>query len=237
MALENLLNVYPCPGESDGATTKGYFGKFNGDGEIAQIAALDDIEDGVLTETVTAGGEAVGLKMFGRVSLVAGESVSIGNRVSPGANGKAYVNPNGRWKALSAASADGEFSAIKVAAGPFYAQIDIAANASTGVQESWQNPTGAAILVTRLILDVTTKSSGAATLDIGYTATDATTTSDTGLDGVDVGTATGTFDNIEDQGTNGKSTLKMAAGKWITVDHKADTTALVGTLTIEYIFA
>src|SRR5262245_13163775 len=63
---------------------------------------------------------------------------------------------------------------------------------------SWQNPEASAILITRVVYDVTTKSTGASTTDIGTTATSATTASDNLLDGIDTGTATGVFDNADD---------------------------------------
>lgn len=232
MALKNL--IYTLTGKSGGATTKNLFGKFDSSGTISQISAAGDLADGVLNTSVSAAGEAVGLET-GRVILSAGEAISAGNRVSPGADGKAYVSANGIFKAVEAAASGADFSAILCQGGPFVAEIDIAANASTGVQEAWQNPTGQTIIVTSVYLHTTTKSTGAATLDIGTTATNATTSSDNLLDGVDVGTAVGIFEPSEDGGTNGRKRQTLAAGKWITVDHKADTTGLVGKLYVEYL--
>ena len=53
---------------------------------------------------------------------------------------------------------------------------------------SWANPTGETIFVEDLIIDVTTKSTSAATCDIGVAA-NGTTSSDTIYDALDVGTA------------------------------------------------
>lgn len=100
---------------------------------------------------------------------------------------------------------------------------------------SWANPETGSIIITRVVLDVTTKSTGACTLDVGTTAASATTVVDTLLDGVDVGTAIGTFDNIEDQGTNGTSRQKLATGKWVTASKASGAAAgLAGYAYIEY---
>jgi hypothetical protein len=113
-----------------------------------------------------------------------------------------------------------------------------AIHAGTGGVIAWTNPETSAILVTRVILDLTTVSTGACTLDIGVTETSATTTSDTLLDGIDANAATGVFDSMNaalDSGANAKA-QKLAAAKWITIDEKTgDATGLVGVLYIQYI--
>lgn len=96
----------------------------------------------------------------------------------------------------------------------------------------------AAAIVTRAILDITTQSTGACTLDIGYSAT-TLTTSDTMLDGVSAA-AVALFDSMNaalDTGTNAFA-QKAASGKYITVDEKTgDATGLVANLYIEYFVA
>ena len=114
------------------------------------------------------------------------------------------------------------------------AKVALTAPAVSGNCLTWVNPEAGSILVTRLTLDVTTASSGACTVDCGYTAVSATTTSDTLIDGKSIATA-GVFDNIEDQGTNGKATVKAATGKWITGTTSADATGLVGFAYIHYV--
>jgi len=95
----------------------------------------------------------------------------------------------------------------------------------------------AAALILRVIADITTVSTGASTLDVGYTATTATTSSDTLLDGVSAASLA-VFDSMNaalDTGTNAKA-QKAASGKWITVtEASGDATGLVGTLYIEYV--
>lgn len=115
------------------------------------------------------------------------------------------------------------------------AKVALAAADTGGGVLAWANPESGSIIITRVVLDVTTKSTAACTLDVGTTATSATTSSDTLLDGLDVGTAAGTFDNVEDQGTNGTSRQKLATGKWVTASMASGAAAgLVGYAYIEY---
>lgn len=104
---------------------------------------------------------------------------------------------------------------------------------------SWQNPEDVAIIVTRLVLDITTKATAACTLDAGPGAT-ATTVSDTLIDGLDANAAAGVFDSIEDQGTNGKSTARLdengGTTDYLTVSKKTGAAAgIVGSYHIFYI--
>lgn len=99
----------------------------------------------------------------------------------------------------------------------------------------WTAP--AAALILRVILNITTASTGASTIDIGYTATSATTSSDTLLDGVS-GTPTALFDSMNaalDSGANAKAQL-AASGKWITADEASgDTSGMVAVAYIQYV--
>lgn len=97
------------------------------------------------------------------------------------------------------------------------------------------NPEGVALIVTRLILDITTASTGAATVDAGIAA-DATTGSDTLIDGLSVATA-GVYDNVENQGTNGKAAVKWPTTGYLQITASADTAGMVGYAYIEYIRA
>jgi hypothetical protein len=100
----------------------------------------------------------------------------------------------------------------------------------------WTAPAAAIIL--RVMLDVTTVATGAATVDIGYTAASATTSSDTLLDGVDVNASIALFDSMNaalDSGANAKA-QKAASAKWITADSASgDTTGMVANAYIQYI--
>jgi len=104
---------------------------------------------------------------------------------------------------------------------------------------AWQNPEDAAIIVLRLALDITTKTTGACTLDCGPAA-NGTTLNATLIDGLDANAATGVFDNIEDAGATGKSTAKLAANgggtDWVTGSKASGAAAgLVGYAYIYYL--
>lgn len=101
---------------------------------------------------------------------------------------------------------------------------------------AWANNEGASIIVQRVLIDVTTKTTGACTIDVGTTATNPTTKIDNLIDGADIHTAAGVFDNIDDKGTSGKSKQKLAAGKWVTGSVASGASAgLVGFAYIEYV--
>lgn len=105
--------------------------------------------------------------------------------------------------------------------------------ASTNVL-SWANPEASSIIVNKVIVDITTASTGASTIDIGTTATSATTSSDNLIDGVS-GAAIAAVDNANSAGTNGKSLQKLAAGKWVTgTQASGNITGIVGYAYIHY---
>lgn len=111
-------------------------------------------------------------------------------------------------------------------------------HAGTGGVVAWTNPEAGAILILRTVLDLTTTSAGACTLDIGVTETSAVTSSDTLLDGIDANAAVAVFDSMNaalDSGANAKA-QKLAGAKWVTIDEKTgDATGLVGVLYVEYV--
>lgn len=103
---------------------------------------------------------------------------------------------------------------------------------------AWQNPESSAIMVHRVLLDITTESAtGGSVINIGSGAT-ATTESDNLIDGGAL-TAAALLDNIDDQGTNGKSKQRLDA-KAGTTDYvtgrikTAHAAALVGNVYIYY---
>lgn len=109
--------------------------------------------------------------------------------------------------------------------------------ATSGIQ-AWQNPEAVAIIIQRCLLDVTTVATGACTIDVGYTATSAATTSDTLLDGIDANAAIILADSMNAALDSGANALaqKAAIGKWVTIDEKTgDATGMVATLYIQYI--
>lgn len=82
----------------------------------------------------------------------------------------------------------------------------LAAVDSAGGVFSWQNPLTEKVIAA-LIIDVTTASSGACTLDCGPAA-NATTLNDTLIDGLSVATA-GLYNSADQKGTNGRLFRKV----------------------------
>ena len=119
-----------------------------------------------------------------------------------------------------------------------FARVALTEDTGNAGMLAWQNPEDAAIIVLRLILDITTEATGAAIANFGPDG-DGTGTSDTLLDGVNIGAAAGVFDNIEDQGTNGKSTARLdengGTTDWITGTGESDPADLVGNAYIYYL--
>lgn len=99
---------------------------------------------------------------------------------------------------------------------------------------SLANPEGQTLLVTRLVVYTSTKPTGAANMDAGIAAT-ATTSSDTLIDGCDIGTAAGVFDNIKNGGSNGKACQTWGASEFLTITPSASAAGLVGFAYVEYL--
>jgi len=105
---------------------------------------------------------------------------------------------------------------------------------TTGVLTStWPNPAGVDIIVFAVYLNITTKSTSAATYDIGVAA-NATTTSDTIFDAVDIGTAAGLFTGDDATGVAGPVGRLMTSTQFITIDAKSDDTGVVGTIWVHW---
>ena len=98
------------------------------------------------------------------------------------------------------------------------------------------NPEGQTLLITRCVLYTTSFSTGAANLDIGIGA-NATTSDDTLLDGIAVGTAVKIADNIKDKGTEGLERQIWGATQYLTATGSASTAGLAGNIYVEYIRA
>lgn len=126
---------------------------------------------------------------------------------------------------------DGASRAIKVLRAPLVAGTTTAGGDILSVA----NPEGAACIITRLIVNVTTEATGTPTADFGVAA-DGTTSSDTLLDGVDIGTAAALFDSGDatDQGTNGKISRNWASDEYVTGTPSATAAGLVGFAYIHY---
>lgn len=113
--------------------------------------------------------------------------------------------------------------------------VSLAAATGNGGLLAWANPEGATIIVTSFIAYITTESTGAANADFGAAA-NGSTSSDTLLDGVDIGTAADIFSNNVDGGTNG-GPVAVGSTQYITGTASADPAGLVGKVYISYILA
>lgn len=104
---------------------------------------------------------------------------------------------------------------------------------------TWANPEADSILITKIVVDLTAASTtGGQTANFGTTAVSATTTSDTLIDGADISAAAAIFDNAAtngDAGTNGRATLKLATGKWVTGTASGTPVAVAGFAYIFYV--
>lgn len=111
-----------------------------------------------------------------------------------------------------------------------------ASDAAAGVF-SWQNTEEAAdIIVTDVIIDLTTASSGACTVNVGQASSAAA--SDNLIDGLDVNAAAGVFDSVTEAGTNGKTAVKVADDEYVTASVATGASAgLAGNAYITYIVA
>ena len=120
--------------------------------------------------------------------------------------------------------------------GCYRAALTATAATTGGAVLSLANPEGADLIVTRFILNITTKSTGAANLDAGIAA-GATTSSDNLIDGKAVGSAAGIWDSADgtDQGTNGYASATWDSDEYLTITGSATTAGLVGYAYIEYV--
>jgi len=112
-------------------------------------------------------------------------------------------------------------------------RLDLTGTASSAsVFAAIANPHGQPLLITNRFLVATTPSSGASTLDIGVAA-NATTLSDTLIDGVSGATA----GVLQAAGSNDALGRTWGATQFVTVaEASGDVNGLVGTLVIEYTF-
>lgn len=98
---------------------------------------------------------------------------------------------------------------------------------------SWKNPENVAIIIDRLEIDITTKSTGASAGSFG-TAADGVTSSANLIDTYALGGTEKVVNNIDDKGTNGKSVQKCAVNAYVTGTCAATSAGLVATAYIHY---
>lgn len=115
------------------------------------------------------------------------------------------------------------------------AKVPIAGVAATtaGALFAWANPENVSIIIDRLEIDITTKSTGASAGDFGVAA-NATTASDNLIDGYALGGTEKVVNNVDDKGTNGKSVQKMTTSQFVTGTATATTAGLAGFVYVHY---
>lgn len=115
-------------------------------------------------------------------------------------------------------------------------KVALAAGTAGGGVLSWANPAGASIIVHHIILDITTQSTGASTIDVGVAA-NGTTSSDTLIDGVS-GAAAGVFNSATHAGSNGGMARKVTSTQFVTASQASGAVAgLVGSAYIAWSLA
>lgn len=99
---------------------------------------------------------------------------------------------------------------------------------------SWANPVSGTIIISKLIVDLTTKSTTTGdTIDCGVAA-DGDTTDDDLVDGGDVGSVA-TLNSATNAGTNGSLARQAASGEYVTCSASSGTAAgLAGFAYIHY---
>jgi hypothetical protein len=116
------------------------------------------------------------------------------------------------------------------------AKVPLKAVDTAGGILAWANPTGGPIIITDLILDVTTQSTGACTANAGI-ANDGVTSNNTLMTAVSLAAA-GVFNAIKNAGASGISQTKCAANQFVTVSQATGASAgLVGNAYIRYVKA
>lgn len=118
--------------------------------------------------------------------------------------------------------------------GAYKAALIAVTGTTAGGVLSLANPEGADIIVTRLVLDITTEATGAATVDAGIAA-NGSTSSDNLIDAGNVGAAVAVLDNVSDGGTNGKARQKWGSSQYLTITASATLAGMVGNAYIQYI--
>lgn len=115
------------------------------------------------------------------------------------------------------------------------AKISMPGTATTtgGALLAWKNPENVAIIIDRLEIDITTKSTGAAAGSFG-TAADGVTSSGNLIDAYALGGTEKVVNNLTDGGTAGKTVQKLALNGYVTGTCAATSAGLVSTVYIHY---
>lgn len=93
------------------------------------------------------------------------------------------------------------------------------------------NPFATRAIIIDFLVDVTTKSTGGANIDFGVAGSVAS--SDTLIDGINVGAAAIIGNNIDNKGSNGGRGIAWASGAYVTGTASASLAGLVGTYIVD----
>ena len=110
------------------------------------------------------------------------------------------------------------------------------ATSGAGTPASISNPLGTRLIVTRVVVDITSPISATPVeMNVGIGGSPYVAY-DTLIDGLTVGTPTSAdvYDNVDDQGTNGKSTEEWGASEYLTVTVTGTPTGMVGNIYVYY---
>jgi hypothetical protein len=112
-------------------------------------------------------------------------------------------------------------------------KIPLTANDAAAGIFTWSNNEPVAVIVTKVLIDVTTGSSAACSISVGQAATPVL--SSNLIDTLSVATV-GTFDNITDKGTNGKTRQRVVPGQVVTGSTASGASSgLVGNVYLDYV--
>jgi hypothetical protein len=163
-------------------------------------------------------GETVSYDAIGTGVVECGGTVTAGDIVQSDSVGRAVTKTTGIGlaRALESGTVGKPIEVLLMGTNetPIGTVAKVALNAVDTAGGVFSFSPGVAVLVTRVVLDITTASSGACTIDVGVAA-NATTLNDTLMDGQSLA-AIAVLDNIENQGTNGVATRKLSSTQFVT---------------------
>lgn len=180
---------------------------------------------------------------------IGGVTFSDGEIVSPGVGSKAFKSNAVDGTSLNVGSDTGQLEIREAGSSKsngvqrdqmskfagFVIKGSLTASDSAAGIFSEENTFGTDLLVLRIVLFVTTAATGSCTVDIGE-GSSSSTSYDNIIDGLDVGSGAGAFDNLGDPGTNGHSVRVWRSGEYVNASMASGATAgLVGTYAIHVI--
>lgn len=115
------------------------------------------------------------------------------------------------------------------------AKVTLNSDAGAGGILAWENPEDTAIVVNRILVNITDAAAEVETLDFG-SAANATTSSQNLIDNL-AANAAGFADNLKDHGTAGKAAATVGIGEYVTGTASGAITSFAGVAYIHYTLA